>query len=105
MSFIGTSIIHTSLKELHECMPFIAVQHPLLYNTQSPQPTMVGTLVNGVSSLLSNVPLSITVDVGFELDGYTICHFDVISNRVCKLEFHYFCAKTYPFPQTKSPAI
>jgi hypothetical protein len=101
MSLVGTAVLHTSTKDIHGFMPYIASSHPALQDPETKQPTLAGSLVNGISSLLSNVPLSITLDVGLEIDGYMMYHFDATCNKVFRLEFHYFRAKTNPFPLSK----
>jgi hypothetical protein len=97
---IGTAILHTSLYDMHQCMPFFAQQHPSLYDPISRQPTLLSSVITTMSSLLANVPLSLTLDVGIELDGYVIAHFDKETNKIFRAEFHYFITKTKAFPTT-----
>ncbi len=94
---IGIAIIHTSLKDLYTCMPFIATQHPILHNTVSDQPTLIGNVLNGVTTMLSNIPISISLDVSVELEGYLMVYFDKKTNDAFRIEYHYFRAKTIPF--------
>lgn len=96
-TLMGTAVMHTSLRDLHHCMPFIAAQHPMFHDPLTNCPTVTGSLVTGISSLLSNIPLSITVDVGLEVGVYVIVHFDKHCNKMLRMEFHYFVEKSKPF--------
>ncbi len=52
-----------------------------------------GSILTGVTSILSNIPLSITVDISVEISGYVVSHFDALTNKLLRLEFHYYRRK------------
>lgn len=97
VSLIGTAIVHTSLHDLNQCMPFLVAQHPSLVNPENQNLTIPGSMLMGLSSILSNIPLSITLDVGVEVSAYIITHFELPSYKESRVEFHYYRTKTRPF--------